>query len=378
MKIEIRRTLLVAAVGAALTVSSTTLARAQYRLAADDGTTYFDPEPDAAPAPEPEAAPLQPGHSDPAYVFGQCGHAACCQYPEWYLQADVLWLKRKMDEKVIAHIDTSPESGFRIHRAVLKADDFDHDFEPGVRVTVGHWLDSCRAVEFTYFGLHDWDSSASSPVAANAPDPTTGEIDGDVHVLNLAGSRDFRDSVQVSGDYSSRLHNFELNMRRRVGHNATVLTGFRYINIDEEFDLVSIDQIPTNPDDIGRYSVDTDNHMFGLQVGADYFRPVGGRLSWGVYGKAGLLLNFAESNRNLVIDAGALEIDNDEDEVELASVVEAGLMARYRLGDRCALRAGSQVVSIGGVALAIDQAPEGFETDAVWYHGPSAGFEYAW
>lgn len=378
MKIEIRRTLLVAAVGAALTLSSTTLVRAQYQLASDDGTTYFDPEPDAAPAPEPEAAPLQPGHSDPAYVFGQCGHAACCQYPEWYLQADVLWLKREMDDKVIAHIDTSPEAGFGIHQSVLTADDFGHDFEPGVRITVGHWLDRCSAVEFTYFGLYDWDSSASSPVAANAPDATTGVSDGDVHVLSLAGNRDFRDSIQVFGDYSSRLHNFELNRRRRVSHHATVLTGVRYIYIDEEFSLTSIDQLPTQADDIGFWNVDTRNHMVGLQIGGDYFRPVSDRLSWGVYGKAGLLLNFAETDRNLNVDAGTIVIDNDEDEVELASVVEAGLMARYRLGDRCALRAGYQVVYIGGVALAIDQAPEGFETDAVWYHGPSAGFEYVW
>lgn len=367
MRTGMRRAFLVVAAGATLTFNA---AAAQDQL---------EPLPDHGRGYAGRPAPQKAGDHQPDCVFGQ---PACCNWccaPRSYVQADVLWLAREGDEKVLAQIDVSPAvPGVQPGQAVLRSDDFDFDFAPGMRLTVGHWLDSCRAVEFTYLGLHDWDESARSIQTQNPPDPIDGEINGDINVLNLAGFFDFRDSVQVFGDYRSRLHSFELNMRRRVGPNASVLTGLRYINIDEDFHLVSIDRLnPTTRSDIGFYNVETDNHMVGPQIGGEVFQPVSDRFSVGAFGKAGLLLNFAESSREVTHD-GKIVVDNNEHEVELASVVELGLIGRYALSPTCALRAGYQVVYIGGVALAVDQAPEGFETDAVWYHGPSAGFEYLW
>ena len=96
----------------------------------------------------------------PASASGQCGEtgggcsAACsdCYAPTWYGQADLLiwWFK---GNQVPALVTTSPDGTPRPQAGVLGQPGtevlfgdtgIDDNYRPGLRLTVGRWLDECQ------------------------------------------------------------------------------------------------------------------------------------------------------------------------------------------------------------------------------------------
>ena len=345
--------------------------------------------------PEPEATPWSPS-AVPGVVSssgcsgacgGTCGSCACECQPRWYGGVEVVWLDRSRPKPFsVSVLDISPPP----ETIVLNTEDIGFRYEPGLRLTLGRWLDACTSIEAQYLGLHDWEGTASSPFsAAGDIDPFWGNDLEDID------TRNFQDAFQHEIRYESNLHSFEINRRRWNGMDSSRFVGVRYVQVSEEFELLSFDSDPSgiiNPEDFGLYDIDTMNHLIGVHVGG--MRQTGGdRFKVGIRGKAGLFLNFLSQESHLLdFNAGntppaRTDLETRESDVALATVVELGAYGLYRVSDRCWIRAGYDLLFISGLALASEQLdiPQWensrsslSDNGSVIYHGPSAGLMFNW
>jgi hypothetical protein len=373
---------------------------------------------DASQPLEPIASPagsLKLGDFDPVAIsVDDWGLAPCCPCPRVYGHAEALFLERdngSFDQPLIKQ----QQEGIP-DRTVLLTSDLDFDFDPAMRVLLGRRLHNGWAIEGSYLGLFDADGSAY--LAAPAQDPNDAPIalkfPGGLGTLNL-----FRDMDRIWVDYSSALHSAELNLVRcqercqTCGHGNSAGTskvacggggfpcrtwewfaGFRYLNLSERLRVYAErnqDETGTGAPGLeyGVYDIRSSNNFCGAQLGGR-LRGWGARWGWEATGKAGLFGNGAHQEqyvldwddgpfpaRPLVSAAGG----------RVAFVGELNLTGVYRLTDVWNLRAGYNLIWIGGVALAPDQldfsgvvpAGDQLRNDGqVFLHGVSGGLEARW
>lgn len=254
--------------------------------------------------------------------------------------------------------------------------------EPGMRVQVGSNMNACSkctAWEFDYFGIFDWDATATVQ-----GDNELG-IFGDLGLL----VNNFTGADEVRLDYSTRLHNIEMNCVKHWGQNCCesldLLTGFRFAWLGEEFNINSMD------DDQGAtdYNIATENHLYGYQIGARVKgeRP---RLGWEATGKAGIFGNHAEHDQLISTDFPPPTFPRPRQSKSggsLAFIGELSAKMVYRICQDWSLRGGYSVLWIEGVALAPDQldftftptSGHGLNTNAgLLVHGANVGIEARW
>lgn len=300
---------------------------------------------------------------------GQCEQECCCSC--WYMQGEVLFMDRMMSDSVVSFFDSSATGNFTPGSRALSANDFSFNQEPGMRVTLGRELDLWNSVELTYMGLQFWKSSAQT-----AQDPNQ-----DINLVPLAGFSRFSDAYQQFAQYTSEFHSVEANYRHYTKPSLSILGGFRFMDIGEELRVISHDSPNPAWNQIGHYKGTTDNYLFGLQIGASWERPVSDRLMLNVNGKAGMFLNFVENHSSISNPRSGgggseFKVYGIRQEEVLASMIEINAMANYALTDNFSMMAGYNVMVVNGVALAVEQVPDGINTGSIVYHGPSIGFEY--
>jgi len=344
------------------------------------------------------------GCEEEAYGCGQPSCNYCCCLPRLYGQAEVMFLhrdNRAVNRQVV--IDTGQPPG---SNTLVLTRDFDFDFEPGVRVLLGYQINECHALEFSYLGGFNWGSRIHVVGSDNLAIP------GD---LGLA-SNDFWNADEMRLDYSSNLNSFELNcvktcccccccvpqggcaddacgpagcdsgcgsrcVRPWCIRSLSVFCGFRYLALDEIFNINSTDL----DEGTSNYNIRTENDLFGWQIGATV-RRCRGRVGWDLTGKAGIYGNSA-SQSQYVTDFPPpflLRSHRTTRGGNVAFVGELGLSAWYQLTQCWAVRGGYNLFWIEGVALAPDQldftnTPTSgtglYAGNGVFLHGASVGVE---
>ena len=278
----------------------------------------------------------------------------------YYLQADALFMTRSSGTG--AGILLLPN----FTGAAIGGHDLTYNVTSGPRVTFGVPLGAMSAAEFTYFGLYDLHSSlnfAGPARPVNAP-PVLGS--------------DFRlfDRTDVN--------NAEVNYRRWLGNNFSVLGGFRYVNLHDQLNDSFLRTPPGGPVPVHTRN-ETDNNLYGLQLGADWYAPVTKRFWFDFGGKAGIFLNSATSSASgFGPPLPPLHASAHADQT--AFVGELALTAVYQVTPHFFLRGGYRVMWLEGVALAPDQlAATGFNNlptintgAGLLLHGALAGFELRW
>jgi hypothetical protein len=211
-----------------------------------------------------------------------CSYGPCC---EWYGQVESLFLDRSNNTDRVTVIRVQDEATTLPGTPLLTTGDPHFNFEPGVRALVGWWLDECSAVELAYFGIFDWQASAN--IAGNS----SLAIPGDLGLASL----DFFAADQITLTYEARLHNAEFNYVRSLG-DVSLLAGFRYLSLREEFNLRSTD-LDTSTSD---YNVRTTSDLcrFGGRALERLVRVLLVRLfRLEATGKAGLFTNAARQTQ---------------------------------------------------------------------------------
>jgi hypothetical protein len=272
-------------------------------------------------------------------------------------------------------------------------------------------------VEFTYYGMHHWDTSygiheIDQPTITNGtvwpnqeqiPVGTFVTFPNLFSVMNpdLAG---FNRADDLREHYTSRFDNFELNARIRPrqrhdrmvlyqngrwqreaqdGCVCSMLLGVRGMTLDETYSLEGAGQITTVSDTgttvattTGNYDIRTHNDLVGLQIGGDLvYRK--GFAEFGTRAKGGAFVNFADNITSLVSTGGLddpmanhdlydvngryTDVNNQYSENHLArsrdvaGVIEVGFTAGYQLRRNLFVRAAYDMMWLNGLVLAPEQ-----------------------
>ena len=150
---------------------------------------------------------------------------------------------------------------------LLNTGELDFDWTGGVRLGYGTRVCGCVSVEFGYLGVYDLSASDGVELADGLMLP--GDLG--LQVNNFFGA----DTVDV--DWSSDLNSLEANLVCCCccydgccgGKSWEWLAGLRFLSFDEEIGIAAFD--PAEGTTV--YSVDTDNDLFGPQVGAQPAKP---------------------------------------------------------------------------------------------------------
>jgi hypothetical protein len=177
--------------------------------------------------------------------------------------------------------------------------------------------------------------------------------------------------AEVSYYYVSRLHNVELNLRHPLCNNLSWLVGGRYVDLHEDLNSTILG-VPSA-------QANTDNHLYGFQIGLDGSLSMRQRYCIEAVVKAGVFNNYTD-----VLFTGANPSNLGDRTQHLAFVGEVGLMSHCMLTDHLSVRAGYEVMWIDGVSLAGDQFeslnpanPKPHVGGTLFYHGALAGMEFS-
>jgi len=305
----------------------------------------------------------------------------------------------------------------------LTSNQLDFDFQPGFRVIGRCDLGPLSVIEFGYTGIYAWDTSAR---VTDTPDQ---DNEGDLFSLlsrpNGASATDFDQygttppEVQTAGgpmpqtersllhriDLESDLQSAELSYRRYwVGYSpkisGTILAGFRYTQMDEEFHFQTMGLSEIGDVESADYGVWTRNAMSGFQTGGDIWIHVMQGVRVGAEGKAGIYNNRMQVRNVMQATppiAGDPEAFPNAPEIfrrnQVAFLTEASADVVIDLLPSWSLRAGYEVLYMNSIAL----AGENFNTGSPFglqgqvpripffdnqghaiYHGGHLGLEYVW
>jgi hypothetical protein len=293
-----------------------------------------------------------------------CDLASCCG-PTWTARMGVVVLERDRPDSVTLLRNTG--NGVR----VFDGDWFDFDYEVGPDVSLFRHTSAGNALEVRYFGVYDWEARAGANLGGSITIPT-------IPVTIMAPM------VNVNALYESSLHSTEVNWRINQNGPVTWLTGFRWIELNDTLDVsATVGGLAT------QFGWDTNNHLYGSQIGADVDLwdrggplVLEGLIKAGVYGNDADNSFFADANFN---PGPALASRGENNDV--AFVGEVSFTTVYQLRNNWALRSGYQMLWVEGVALASDQIAvtsplspnSGIDDDSgVFYHGALIGIERSW
>lgn len=290
------------------------------------------------------------------------GDDGSCLNTTWFATADALLLHRSSpSDSLLAFNTADPAQN-------LNASDFDFGVHTGVDVSLLRQFACDRSLEVRYFGVDYWRDT----VGATTTPGDLFQINTAVPIFTLAGS-------SIDANYTSSLHNFEVNVRQQIDDRWTLLAGFRYAELDEGLSATLVGAaVPFN------YDTTTRNRMYGFQVGGE------GRLwhhhnfSLDAIGKAGVFGNAAAQDS--VVRTGVVTLPVNGSSAHTAFIGEVGAIGAFQLTEHLALRGGYRLLWIDGVALASDQVTvsdfasgTGFSSSgSVFYHGAFAGIELAY
>lgn len=322
-----------------------------------------DDTPPAGDTAQPTGSCQEDGACSPAICVVDC----CCY--RWQVWANALFLTRAGgDDLSLAFGDPSAPKGSE----VFGSDDLEFGFAWGPNVGVARCLDPCTSIGVEFFAIDGWS--------------TEGQADGNISVQFPSfpylpdggyGLARFR--------YESYLYNTEVNLRRRAScaNWLTMLAGFRWIELGEEFGTV-FETGGASPN----YLIDVNNHLYGFQLGAlANFKNCG---PWFLDGwlKAGLYGNSAdqETEEDFTSAGGEVAYATARDS-NVAFASDVGVSVGRHITDRLTARLGYMALWIEGVALAPDQLDNSDPSSgvasldnsgSVFYHGGFVGLEYLW
>jgi hypothetical protein len=334
----------------------------------------------------------------------------------WDFRAEAVYLTR--DETFGRNvIFTTEGAGATPENIRLFSDQLDYNYEPGFRIMGRCDICPLAVVEFGYTAVFDFEDEQSftditgaptlfslfSEFGANPPevtDPTPG--------VNPMPQTE--QAVTHSISIESDLQTAEISYRRywlgwspRI--SGTLLAGFRYTKLDEEFEFFSQGSQPplnTQLGDAGlTYTVDADNDLSGFQAGADIWVGLAQGLRIGAEGKAGLYANRYQLTSQVVTFPNTVTPPTFFEEfkdTEPALIAEASADVVADILPSISLRAGYEILFINSLVLAGDNfntgspynpgpVDNGFgpirtpfldDDGEALYHGGHAGFEFIW
>ncbi len=326
----------------------------------------------------------------------------------WFAQTEATLVNRSTAPKqILTDISFNVPNFGDIFSEAMTTETAGFGYEPGLRVTIGKYLgrdaqNRDRTLEFTFWGLNDW---TAQHAVTNSLGNLRTPLDRGIGGFNFATQHEY--------EYNSELNSFEMNAKtsRRLGRDRmvlkpdghwerqcdpgrtpTFLAGFRAMTVDEDFLFASVGAPFVDANNMtiergGRYEIDAQNRLFGVQLGAEMIQQ---HCNWsfGVRGKLGGYANFVEQHSVVDIDDqffGSVSRDERASDVQMAMAAELGLVGTYQIRPNLALRCAYDFIYLQGLALAPQQldfnaapVPNVRSGSHIYLNGGSIGLEYVW
>jgi hypothetical protein len=295
---------------------------------------------------------------------GQCGCDClrCCD--QWTVFAGVVFLSRSDAGSIPLIINQGTGE------TLLNAQDLDFDPVAAPSVSIIRDYCNCWGWEVGYFGTDAWNSS--------------GRGGGEVSPVLVGPGIDFPSTAPgtiFQADYGSELYSAEFNIRRRCSECVTLLAGFRWLELGDTLHAYTV-----APNVTDLLTVDTTNHLYGLQVGADtvlYQATQRVRID-GLF-RAGVLGNHIDHSASSPLTGGfgTLASASAEDDTT-AFLGSIGLRGVVNLTNNWGVYGGYQLLWLDGVALAPDNiqatslvppSSNAIDTGTVFFHGAMVGLQ---
>jgi Putative beta barrel porin-7 (BBP7) len=284
----------------------------------------------------------------------------------WVLTADALFLHRSRAASYPVLVDAI--SG----NQVFNTSGLSFGTQAGPRIGLQRQLASGRILDVGYFGIEGWNSRADFG-------PGNYILSGD---RSLSGPP----ATTASFDYASSLHSVEINVRSRPGGWLQPLAGFRYLRLDETYQVTGTGNFGISvPYSLTYHTV---NDLFGGQIGAiGRVWDRGGPFTINLIGKTGLYLNDVQNHGNFTSSGVGLILNGLGQENQAAFFSELGLLATLRLTEHWSVRGGYQMFWLNGVGLAPNQVlatDVRFQTggveahNQVFFEGANIGLQANW
>jgi hypothetical protein len=279
---------------------------------------------------------------------------------------------------------------------VLSTSDFNYDYQAAGRILVGATLGDCFQVEGLY-----WRMTTGEDTEA-VRDTTTNGLGGSGDLFSPFGGFgvspitgvDYMNFAQIR--YTSSLQDAEINLRRAVpmpeGRLAvSILIGARYMGLPEELDFNTTTATPA-PGATNNFRVNTDNQMYGAQVGSLMEFYVDNRWWINFEFKAAVMNDYARVAtfyENISTAGVTSNFVNSTQENHTAFAEDVSVVCVYHWSEHITTRFGWQGVFMQGVALAPDNVGTSLpvltlgpaqlnHSGATVYQGPVAGLTLAW
>ena len=334
-------------------------------------------------------------------ILGICGPYADggCAAPRWFdFAVDFMLLKRDDVGRNVA-LTSQGIAG----PIVLQTADLQFNEEPSFRFTGNLQIGPGGNLEFTYYGLFQFDSGA---FVRRSGDNDLFSVFSQFGTLPFQGFAETDQSDFQRIDYSSTFDSFEVNYRQRwmapnCRYQGSWVCGVRHFILDEKFRYFTsssangINGDPLDPAQ-ARFDVDVSNALTGFQFGGDMWICIVPGLRLGGEIKAGVYGNHINVNTIAGVNSGNIPTFVEDNTVnDVAFIGQADLMATWRLNYQWTLRAGYQFLFVEGVALAgenfntappalfvpppgVSRVPTINDNGNVFYHGWTAGLEFMW
>jgi hypothetical protein len=168
---------------------------------------------------------------------------------------------------------------------------------------------------------------------------------------------DYQNANAIKGSCDTRLWSAEVNYwyhvtPQRVDYfSISWLFGMRYFNLDEFFNLKS----ETNSGS-SHYKIHANNKIFGPQLGGDIEGNLGCNFTWGIIGKLGPLINFAQNNTLLKDINNTLVVKRyNPSDFNLTFLGEIAPFILFNLSKSVLFKISYELTYLSNVALALNQ-----------------------
>jgi hypothetical protein len=259
----------------------------------------------------------------------------------------------------------------------LSTSDLGPEFDAGGKFTFGRRL-GCYRVEGTYLGNYEWADAAVVTGAGDLSSLLSGFANPVDPLL------DNNDLVQIANQ--SRMQSYEANVRYWIEmppgpFDVSLLVGARYMQIVEQFNFRSESAAAINA-----VEVDTDNDMWGVQIGIAGDWLIHPRFWINLDLKGAMFDNQASQNTSYTIDAAA-PIPTAAAQDRTSWLFDLSLVGHWQMTPTMVFNIGYQATWVEGVAIAY----ENLQTDntllvngpgvlddrgRLVYHGPVIGLTW--
>ncbi|MEE2826707.1 MAG: BBP7 family outer membrane beta-barrel protein [Planctomycetota bacterium] len=238
-----------------------------------------------------------------------------------------------------------------------------YDF--GYRATLGWRQDAAEGTELTYWGSQTLSAEVqrfNPSIPMNAAFLFGTAFTGDPLPSQPIGTGFYQVNFQAQ-HLSTEFQSLEFNRTKWAWDVFKSFYGMRMIYFEDRYLLASQNQglfgAPR-----GEFKLDSQNFLFGPQIGSEYFYDVGYKISFSLLTKIGIHANFSEMNTNVAVKdvlfpapTTNVLLDNVANKTKVAGTLEVGFQTHYQLAPQSRLRLGYNALWMWGVLTAEDNFP---------------------